>query len=309
MQKKFSFEKMESFSNENGEQTTRFRLRTMEGGQSYGVTLGNTLRRVLLTELQGTAITAIRINGINHEYTVISGVREDILDLLLNFKQIKFRGLLDKPCYINLDVKGPRLITAGDISLVEGLSIINSNQYIAAVSEQSELKIELKIESGKGYRLLTNDSQLRTGDFLGIDAIFTPVKNVSLEVSDSYTLGGKIIEQLELEITTNGSLTHLDVLINSEQIAQDLFSSIIISEPKKVSKMVDFSVSDEFLIEELKLSSRAYKCLQSIGVRTINDLSRCSVQELKSIKNFGQKSMNEVIQKLKDQFNIHLASE
>ena len=226
----FQFEKVESCSNDLGEQTSRFRLQGLAQGQ--GLTIGNTLRRVLLTELEGTAITAVQIKGINNEFATIPGVREDVLEILLNLKQIKFQGLLETPFLTSIVLKGPQLVTADHIVLPPTLNILNPNHYIATISEQTNLELELKIESGTGYLVLNDDSQSNSNDFLNIDVLFTPVKNVNYEIRDSYKVDEKITEILDLEITTDGSITPLEALNKSSQILQALFGGLIIDESK-----------------------------------------------------------------------------
>nr|YP_003002205.1 DNA-directed RNA polymerase alpha chain [Aureoumbra lagunensis]ACS36917.1 DNA-directed RNA polymerase alpha chain [Aureoumbra lagunensis] len=299
----FQFEKMDSFSNENGEKTTRFCLAGLE--QSQGITIGNALRRVLLTDLMGTAITAVRIYGVNHEYGTIPGVREDVLEILLNLKQIKFHGTCSDPVLITLEIEGPYLLTAVDITVPSNLNVINTKQYIATISEQTKLKLELQIESGCGYRLVTDELHRDSGTFLNIDAIFTPVKNVSYKVLDLYRFDEKLLEDLVLEITTDGSLNPKDALIQAANILQNMFGSLTVGEPKALKQTTTIS-SRQILIEELQLSVRAYNCLKRANIRTIDDLTQYSIKELKELKNFGQKSANEVIQKLQDRFDIRL---
>jgi DNA-directed RNA polymerase subunit alpha len=302
--KQFQFEKVEFHSNELGEQTTKFRLNALAVGQ--GLTVGNSLRRVLLTELEGTAITAVRINGVNNEFATVSGVREDVLELLLNLKQIKFKGILDKPLVTRIEIQGPKLVTSNLISLPPELSLLNSDQYIATILEHVYLELELVIESGCGYNLIDESSQNVVSDFLNIDSIFTPVKNVNYEVKDSYQLDEKITEILDLVITTNGSITPNEALNKSTGTLEALFGSIgidessVLVEPKKEENL-------NILIEELQLSVRAYNCLKRVQIETISDLVKYSVKELKEIKNFGQKSANEVIIKLQDRFDIYLS--
>ena len=302
----FQFEKVESCSNDLGEQTSRFRLQGLAQGQ--GLTIGNTLRRVLLTELEGTAITAVRIKGINNEFATIPGVREDILEILLNLKQIKFQGLLETAFLTSIELKGPQLVTADHLVLPSTLNILNPNHYIATISEQTNLEFELKIESGTGYLVLNEDSQSRSNDFLNIDVLFTPVKNVNYEIRDSYKVDEKITEILDLEITTDGSITPLEALNKSSQILQALFGGLIIDESKNnVSSVPKIETELDILIEELQLSVRAYNCLKRVNILTIADLVEYSVKELKEIKNFGQKSANEVVKKLQDRFDISLS--
>jgi DNA-directed RNA polymerase subunit alpha len=300
----FQFEKVESCSNDLGEQTSRFRLQGLAQGQ--GLTIGNTLRRVLLTELEGTAITAVQIKGINNEFATIPGVREDVLEILLNLKQIKFQGLLETAFLTSIVLKGPQLVTADHLELPP--NILNPNHYIATISEQTNLELELKIESGTGYLVLNDDSQSNSNDFLNIDVLFTPVKKVNYEIRDSYKINEKITEVLNLEITTDGSITPLEALNKSSQILQALFGGLIIDESKNnVSSVPKIETELDILIEELQLSVRSYNCLKRVNILTIADLVQYSVKELKEIKNFGQKSANEVVKKLQDRFDISLS--
>ena len=306
MMQQFQFEKVESYSNDLGEQSSKFRLKDLTQGQ--GLTIGNTLRRVLLTELEGTAITAVRINGVNNEFATIPGVREDVLEILLNLKQIKFKGLLETPFITRILIQGPQLVTATNISLPSGLNLINPNQYIAAISEQTNFEIELKIESGTGYNFTDEGSRITPEDFLSLDSIFTPVKNVNYQITDSYKIDEKITEILDLEIITNGSIAPNDALNKASLLLQTLFGSLVIDESQANTVPPEKTENElGILIEELQLSVRAYNCLKRVNIKTIADLVQYSVKELKEIKNFGQKSANEVVEKLHDRFDICLS--
>jgi DNA-directed RNA polymerase subunit alpha len=301
----FQFENVESYSNDLGEETSRFRLQGLTQGQA--LTIGNTLRRVLLTELEGTAITAVRIKGVNNEFATIPGVREDVLEILLNLKQIKFKGIIEKPFLTSLSITGPQLIAATHFCLPPTLSLLTPNHYIATISEQMDLELELKVESGTGYRTLDEDLQYNSKDFLNIDAFFTPVKNVNYEIRDSYKVDEKITETLDLEIVTDGSITPVEALNKSAHILQTLFGALIIDESNKtVDAVPENETKLNVLIEELQLSVRAYNCLKRVNIQTIADLMQYSVKDLKEIKNFGQKSANEVVKKLSDRFDICL---
>jgi|TARA_B100000787_G_C16161341_1_gene281542 DNA-directed RNA polymerase subunit alpha len=305
MIQQFQFEKVESYSNDLGEQTSRFLLNGLAQGQ--GLTIGNTLRRVLLTELKGTAITAVRINGINNEFATIPGVREDVLEILLNLKQIKFKGLLDVPFLTHISVQGPQIITAGNIDLLPELSVLNPRHYIATLSEQINIELELKIESNTGYQFIDEDCKSQSLNFLNIDSIFTPVKNVNYQIKESYRVDEKLTEILDLEIITNGSITPNDALNKAAQLLETLFGSLVIDESTTMLvPQEELETELDILIEELQLSVRAYNCLKRVNIKTIDDLVQYSVKELKEIKNFGQKSANEVIEKLQNRFNICL---
>lgn len=297
------FEKVESFQSDNGQLTTKYYLKALDKGQ--GVTIGNALRRVLLTELDGIAISAVRVCGVHHEYGPILGVREDILEILLNLKQIKLQGTLDETCFVTLKVQGPNIATGNDIQLPENIRLININTYIASISAETNLTLELKIESGKGYSSSNYQKHQENSDFFPIDAIFTPVINVNFTVKDLYRFDEQPVEDLELIISTNGSITPDQALDKAAQKLANLFGSLMVCEPK-ILLPSEIETSRQTLIEELQLSVRAYNCLKRRNIRTINDLKKYSIKELKQIKNFGEKCANEVISKLRDRFDIIL---
>lgn len=301
--KSLLFDKLAFYTNSVGEQTSIFILKDLAPGQA--LTIGNTLRRILLTDLKGTAITAVKIGGINNEFATIPGVREDVLELLLNLKQTKIKGYVDQPCICQFHITGPQIINANQLAMPKDLSVINSNHYIATVSDQTRLDFELKIQSGYGYHLITEDKSQNFQDFLPVDSIFTPVQNVNYQICDSYRIDQEPTEELRLEITTNGSINPTEALNQAAETLQTLFGSLIIDEsPVRTEKEQDLQL--DILIEELQLSVRAYNCLKRMNIQTIADLLQFSVKELKEIKNFGQKSANEVIEKLQDHFDICL---
>ena len=297
------FEKVESFQSDNGQLTNRYYLKALENGR--GVTIGNALRRVLLTELEGTAISEVRVCGTNHEYGPVTGVREDVLEILLNLKQIKIQGQLEEPCIAVVDVQGPNLVTGRSIKTPENIRVINLNHYIAAVSDKTNLQLELKIESGKGYILSGDKNHRSTPEFFGVDAIFTPVVHVSFTVKDLYRFDEMNVEDLDLLISTDGSITPDQALADAAKKLETLFGSLVVCEPK-VLLSSEIETSRQTLIEELQLSVRAYNCLKRVNICTINDLKKYSIKELKEIKNFGEKCANEVLCKLRDRFDIIL---
>jgi DNA-directed RNA polymerase subunit alpha len=297
------FDKLESSSTDLGEQTTRFVLNELVPGR--GLTIGNALRRVLLSELEGTAITSVKVQGINSEFSIIPGVREDVLELMLNLKQIKFRGFLEAPFFTRLIISGPSIVSASNITLPPELQILDSSQYIANVSKNINFELELKIESGSGYNCVDDKLMDSSLDFLHIDSIFTPIKTVNFDIKDSYQIGEKRTEALNLEITTNGSTSPSEALNKAALILQNLFSSLIIEEsdvtfPPEKDTTLDIS------IEELELSVRSYNCLKAANIQTLEELIDYSVKDLKKIKNLGKKSVTEVVEKLHDRFGIRL---
>lgn len=294
---------MESSSTDLGEQTTRFVLNELIPGR--GLTIGNALRRVLLSELEGTAITAVKINGLNSEFSVIPGVREDVLELMLNLKQIKFRGSIETPFFTRLKVQGPTLITASSINLPSELQLLNSMQYIATVAKYASLELEVKIESGCGYNLIEENSVNSSMDFLHIDSIFTPIHRVNFEIKEFYRIGEKRTETLHFDITTNGSISPSEALNSATRSLQNLFSSLIVDESKLVAPL-EKENRFEILIEELDLSVRSYNCLKAASIQTLEELMEYSVKDLKKIKNLGKKSATEIVEKLHDRFGIRL---
>lgn len=299
------FEKIASFRSTNGHQTSRFTLRSLKKGQ--GVTIANPLRRILLTEIEGSAISALKIYGMNNEYGQIPGIREDILEIILNLKQIRIQGLLKTPCFASISIQGPHLVTASNINLPSELKLVNSNHYIASVSDNGYFKLEMKIESGKGYNFISSNQYKKKSDFFPIDAIFTPIVNVSYNLKDVPCYNGDELEDLDLLISTDGTIVPQDALICAAQYIKILFGSLSIGKPEKLVDSPEVNIEEEEAsIEELQLSVRAYNCLKGADILTINDLRKFKVKDLKQIKNFGKKCANEVVDKLNQQFNIIL---
>ena len=271
--------------------------------KGHGLTVGNSLRRILLSDLSGIAITALKISGVEHEFSVIPGVREDLLEILLNLKQIVFTGTLINESIINISVKGPKIITANDLLLPDNLKIVNPTQYIAVISNNVELTFELKISSGTGYKLANPNSIKNGEDFIEIDAIFTPIQRVNYYVENIYTKPRLLKENLLIEIWTNGSITPYCALKNASEILINLFSTFTLtSETNK--KDLSFESKTNILIEELNLSARAYNCLKNAQINSLEDLMQYSMQDLEQLKSFGQKSM--IYTQLQDNLNEKL---
>ena len=293
--------------NEYKEQYGKFIFEPLEQGQ--GITLGNSLRRILLSDLSGIAIVAIRIAGINNEFSTIPGVREDVLEIILNLKQVILKGKIDEqPILGRLKIQGPAIVTAGLIEISE-VRVVNINQYIATISDNSILEMEFKIEKGTNYSLGDLKTSNDPVDFLQIDAIFMPVRKVSYEIEqiDIYSKINK--ERLILQVWTNGSLSPSEAVFSAGKILQDLTQPLINnnfqsvrSEPSNKEKKLT-----EIPIEELVLSARAYNGLKRAQINFVGDLIKYSVEDLKEIKNFGQKSIEEVVCSLKTLLGINLS--
>jgi DNA-directed RNA polymerase subunit alpha len=295
------FKQVESTIEKSGFHFGRFNLSSIKPG--LGVTIGNTLRRVLLADLKGTAITAVRIAGINHEFSFLPGVREDILEILLNLKQIIFKSTIQEPIFASFKVQGPKVVTASLIDLDPQITLINENQYIATILDNSILEVEFKIERGVGYRLntqITNEL-----NFLDVDAIFMPVRRVNYNVDSVPLPSGELEESLTIDIWTNNSISPEDALQESSKFIVNIFSNLIEGEIEE-PVVSPVSKTEDVPIEELQLSVRAYNCLKRAQIHSVSDLLQYSPQDLNEIKNFGQKSADEVFEALKDKLGITL---
>jgi DNA-directed RNA polymerase subunit alpha len=281
-------------------------------GQS--TTIGNTLRRILLSNLSGLAIIGIRIKGVSHEFSTLPNIKEDIIDILLNLKQIVLKGTITEPVLARLLIRDAGIITANNIELPENISLVDSRQYIATLNAKGDLEMELLIARGQNY--LSNgiiDSLVPEG-FIGIDSIFMPVKKVNFFVETAINTEASELENLILEIWTNGSITPAEALSNSAQILENTFSLLKITNTSAIlpiDKEISIKENNEkqlntIFIEELELSVRAYNCLKRAHVHTLADLVQYSASDLLEFKNFGQKSADEVCESLQKKFEIGL---
>ena len=289
----------------------QFIINSLKTGQ--GITIGNQLRRVLLGDLGGIAISAVRIAGITHEFSTIPGVREDILEILLNLKGIVFKSKTKKTQFGRLKIQGPSVITADLIQLPSDLEIINPNHYIATLSTSNILEIEFKFEYGTGYRLASQSFSDEDENYLQLDTIFMPVQKVDFKIENVYDTKNNISEKLLLDIWTNGSLSPNDALESAAQIIIDLFGLLLNTKETDESNQLDSntqSISIEpytnIAIEELQLSVRAYNCLKKAQINTVGDLLQYSPEKLQELKNFGRKSADEVFSTLKNKLGIIL---
>jgi len=297
------FEQLESSVEKPDSHFGRFKLSPIKPG--LGVTIGNTLRRVLLADLQGTAITAVRIAGTSHEFSLLPGVREDILEILLNLKQIILKSEIEEPVYAHLKVQGPKVITASSIDFNSQVDLINANHYIATISDNSTLEIEFKIERDAGYRVTSQTHNEQSIDFLDIDAIFMPVRRVNYTIDILPSSSGELNESLTVDIWTNGSISCADAIQEASKFIVNTFSTLIEGTIEKRPEPV-IPKTEDLLIEELQLSVRAYNCLKRAQIHSVSDLLEYSPQDLNEIKNFGQKSADEVFDALKNKLGITL---
>jgi DNA-directed RNA polymerase subunit alpha len=289
----------------------QFVLNSLKPGQ--GITIGNQLRRVLLGDLGGIAISAVRIAGITHEFSTIPGVREDILEILLNLKGIVLKGKTKNTQYGRLKVQGPCVLTADLIQIPADLEIVNQNHYIATISTSNILEIEFKFEYGTGYKLANQVFSDEDENYLQLDTIFMPVQKVDFKIENVYDSANNISERLLLDIWTNGSILPNEAIEYAAQIIIDLFLVLLNNKnttEKTPLELKNPSVSIEpytnIAIEELQLSVRAYNCLKKAQINTVGDLLQYSPEKLQELKNFGRKSADEVFSTLKNKLGIIL---
>nr|YP_009399165.1 RNA polymerase a-subunit [Taenioma perpusillum]ARW68562.1 RNA polymerase a-subunit [Taenioma perpusillum] len=305
----FQVECLESKINTTREQYGHFVIEYLKKGQ--GITVGNALRRTLLSELEGTAIVAVRIAGINHEFSTITGVKEDVLEILLNLKKVILKSHSIEPQIGRVRIQGPAIITAGLLELPQEIKIIDPKQYIATVCNNTIFEMELRIEKNQGYRLSEKNNDNKSIDFLQIDAVFMPILKFNYYIEEKQITKIEHEEKLFLEIWTNGSISPQEAISQGASILTHLFHPLTnINFKSKNSKNNNKEKQiNQILIEELQLSVRAYNCLKRAQIHSISDLLDYSQQELLEIKNFGHKSAEEVIEALKEKLNINLPKE
>ena len=296
---------------ESGACHGQFLINSLRSGQ--GITIGNQLRRVLLNDLGGVAITAIRIAGVSHEFSTIPGVREDILEILLNLKGVVLSSNIESPQFGRLKIQGPIVVTADLIQLPSNLELVNPNHYLMTISTANVIEIEFKFEYGMGYKLASQTFLEEDENYLQLDSVFMPVQKVDFKIENVYDNENNITERLFLDIWTNGSISPNEALKSAARVTIDLFSSLIkekqVTEIDKLKPEIQ-SISIEpytnIAIEELQLSVRAYNCLKKAQINTVGDLLQYSPEKLQELKNFGRKSSIEVFSTLKNKLGIIL---
>ena len=305
----FQIECIESNTDKDRSQYGKFVLEPLDRGQ--GTTVGNALRRVLLSNLEGTAVTSVRIAGVNHEFATIEGVREDVIEILLNMKEVVLKSHSQQPQIGRLRIEGPATVTADRFDLPSEVEVVDKSQYIATLSPGSILEMEFRIEKGVGYRAVDRSRDEGSAlDFLQIDAIFMPIRKVNYSVEDARVGGTLEKDRLILEIWTDGSVTPQESLTQAAHILVDLFAPL-----KDITDSVtplDAGLADptsQIPIEELQLSVRAYNCLKRAQINSVADLLDYTQEDLLEIKNFGQKSAEEVIEALQKRLGITLPQE
>lgn len=293
---KISHQKLTNFS-------AQFKVEPLERG--FGYSLGNSLRRILLSSLPGAAITSIKIDGVAHEFSTIVGVREDVTDIILNLKELILTSHSEEPVKMRIKAEGPKEVKAKDIQAPAEVEIINPETYIASLNKEGKLEMEMTVERGKGY--LSAEQNKKPTDPIGvipIDSLFSPVKKVSFSVENARVGQRTDYDRLILQVETNGSLPPQQAVASAAAIMSDHMNLFIeqlkeeregIFEPEEAEKEKVLDAP----IEELDLSVRAYNCLKRLEINTLQQLVNHSEDDLLNLKNFGVKSMREVKEKLK----------
>ena len=283
----------------------RFFLQPLERG--YGVTLGNSLRRVLLSSLTGAAITSVKFSGVLHEFTTIEGVVEDVSEIILNLKQVRMKLLAKKPNKIDLSFNGESEFTASDIQKASSeIEILNPELHIASLNKNAKFDIEIRVGKGKGYVPSSeNVSEDYTIGVIPIDSIFTPIKNVKYDV-ENVRIGDKNdYEKLTLEILTDGSITPEDALTQAAKILRDhiqLFINFDIEQEEEQAVNQKDSEKERIKrilltnVDDLELSVRSHNCLKAANIKNLADLVRKDESEMLRFRNFGRKSLAELME-------------
>lgn len=283
----------------------RFIAEPLERG--YGITLGNALRRILLSTLEGYAVVCVRINDVPHEFTTIEGVKEEVTEIILNIKGIIPKLYCEEPKTVCIEAKGPGIVTAGDIKLDSEVEILNPDHVIATLSEGAVLNIEMIIDRGRGYVGSEQNKKYTQNmpNMLSVDSNFTPVSKVNYTVENTRVGQVTDLDKLTLDVWTNATVTASDAVSMAARIMNDHLSLFIDLSEKAKNTAIMFEKEEtrkekvlEMTIEELDLSVRSFNCLKRAGINTVEDLTNRSEEDMMKVRNLGRKSLDEVIGKL-----------
>ncbi len=280
----------------------QFTIAPLEPG--FGHTLGNSLRRTLLSSIPGAAVTQVRFDEALHEFDVIPGVKEDVTDLILNVKDLVLTCTAEEPITLRLDARGPGEVTAADIQVTADVEILNPELHLATVNAKGRLAIDLTVEQGRGYLSAERNKRTSTIGLIPVDAIFSPVRRVAFTVEPTRVEQATNYDKLTLEIETDGSISPRDALSSAGDTLRNLVALVaeLSDEPRglELGEVAPSTASPdlELPIEELELSERPRNCLKRARVDTIGQLVTKTEDDLLAITNFGSKSLDEVLQKL-----------
>ncbi len=278
---------------------TRFIIRPLERG--FGVTLGNSLRRILLSSMMGSAVSAVKLDGVLHEFSTLPDVLEDVTDIMLNFKEVRFKQYTSEPQTLRISKKGPGVVTAGDIQTNNKIEVINSSQVLATLGQNGSFSAEIVVSFGRGYQPVEyREGELATG-FISLDALYSPVKKVNYIVSNARVGQRTDYDALTLEVWTDGSLKPEEAVSLASKIMKEQLQVFLTfdeaMEPKEEMKGSSSTSLNENLfrsVDDLELSVRSANCLKNANIRYIGELVVKSEAEMLKTKNFGRKSLNEI---------------
>lgn len=300
------FEKPTITSVEESSSYGKYIIEPLERG--YGTTLGNSLRRVLLASLPGTAVSDIQIDGVLHEFSAIDGVIEDVTQIVLNVKKLKLKSYAEDSLKAEIDIVGPATVTANDIKADDDLEILDPEQFICTVAEGGHFHMQMTIKNGRGY---TPAEQNKTDEtpigVLPVDSIFTPVEKVNYQVENTRVGKRNDFDKLTIDIWTNGSIGPREAISLSAKILTEHLTSFVnlTEEAKSADMMIEKEETQkekklEMTIEELDLSVRSYNCLKRAGINTVQELTEKTEADMMRVRNLGRKSLVEVKEKLAD---------
>ncbi len=295
---------------DDGDNTATFVVEPLHSG--YGMTLGNSIRRVLLSSISGAAITSFRIEGTTHEFTSIDGVKEDIVDIMQNLKGIRFKVYSDEPQTLVIEKKGAGAVTASDIKATADVEIVNKDHHIATLDNaKSVFKAEVVVETGRGYRTIEEANDKKSSDFISLDAIFSPVSRVRYNVQNTRVGQMTNLDKLNITVQTDGTITPADAFEEASAILKNQYEALagktvvearpMLSESQTSSGNGAVEEEKDMLttsIEDLNFSARTTNALINNDIHNLKDLFSLTDAELKDLKGFGSKALDEVREKL-----------
>lgn len=288
---------------EHSKTSATFAIEPLHTG--YGMTLGNSLRRVLLSSIEGAAVVAFKIEGITHEFTTVDGVKEDVVDIMLNLKQVRFKVHSDEPQTVRIEKKAKGAITAADIKATDQVEVINTDQLIATLDSAKPFVMDILVESGRGYRTIeATPAQSRPSDMIAVDAIFSPVLRVRYKVENTRVGQMTDLDKLLLTVDTDGSLTPQEAFEEAAAILVNQYTALAgsttvtaaqpLTQPGTTEEAAELMTP----IEDLNLTARTANALLNNNIKTIGDLVTLGETELRELKGFGSKALDEVKDKM-----------
>jgi DNA-directed RNA polymerase subunit alpha len=272
--------------------------------RGFGITIGNSLRRILLSSLQGAAITSVKIDGVLHEFSTIPGTKEDITEIILNLKEVRLKLHTEGPKTIRVKAEGPKVLKAGDIITGDAVEVLNPDHYLATLSRDGKLSMEMVVKMGRGYvSAERNREETQPVGTIPMDAIFSPIKKVNYTVTNARVGQITDYDKLTLEVWTDGSLNPEEAVAHSAKILKEQLSIFVTFEEEEEAEMIysedeeeKEGVNENLLrsVDELELSVRSANCLKHANIKLIGDLVQKTEAEILATKNFGRKSLNEI---------------